>query len=192
MGDQGPPQEFDLRALNVALDRAKKRDATVAVAFMVICATLLLLVLWHDLPRALNGTLSNGQLFVLVVGTVGLMWILAIGARGLPRKRKGPQSLVIDFDTIELKFQGRPPLRLRWADPAVTLELQDLSQVDPNALSVETPYFMMVREVHSALTREAFETILAQAHLHGLNDATGPLNRWFAPSKALYHVIRGG
>ncbi len=187
-----PTWSFDIRAINEALDRAKKRDASIAVAFMVFCAAILLLVLWDDLPRALHGTLSNGQLFVLVVGTVGLTCILAIGARGLPRKRKGARSLIIDFDGIEMTFPDRESRRFRWADPTAVLELQDLSKVDPRVLSVSTPYFMVARDVHSALTQEAFDTILAQAEAHGLNDVVGPPRRWFAPSKAWYHMIRGG
>jgi len=160
------------------------------VAFTAFCLGLIVYVLLDDIPRAINGSLTGDQWFFLILFTGGLTWILVIAIRGLSRKRRGAQSISIDSNGIEFELPDRNPIRLNWNDPSFELELQDLRNVDQRMLSTTIQFFVVAGAIQSALTREAFEALIAQAKLHGLTDSVGPPTHWFAPSRAIYHTIR--
>ena len=180
---------FDVSDLNFALNRAKQRDNAVSAGAAVFCLAVVALLLGLDLSRALRGQLPAFGVFVFVVAIVWLLAITGALLWGIRRKRPGASSVLVNAEGMTLDVPSRTTLHILWSDPRLQVELHDLSRVDPRVLSVRTPYFLKIKGVHSAISKQAFEAILGQANDHGLVDQVRRASRWLSPANATVHVI---
>jgi hypothetical protein len=189
VSEQADGGNFDVRELNHALNKAKLRDKVASAVVAVFCLVIVILLLVFDLGRALHGQLPTFGVFVLLVTVVWLVGITSAAVWGIRRKRPGATSVQVSGQGLKLEVPERAAVQVLWSDPGLKVELHDLSLVNPRVLSVSTPYFLKVKGVHSAISKQAFEAILGQANDHGLVDQVRRANRWFAPASATVHVI---
>jgi hypothetical protein len=189
VSEQADGGNFDVRELNHALNKAKLRDNVASAATVVFCLVIVILLLAFDLGRALHGQLPTFGVFVLFVTVVWLVGITGVLVWGIRRKRPGAVSVQVDGQGMTLEVPERASVQVQWSDPGLRVELHDLSRVNPRMLSVPTPYFLKVKGVHSAITKQAYEAILGQATYHGLDDQVRHANRWLSPANAMVHVI---
>jgi hypothetical protein len=182
---------FDVRLLNAALDKAKRRDVAAGGFVVALVLAIVGYLLLTDVPRIALGAISAPQLVIFVIFVVGAVVIVAIAARGAGYKRRGAERITVGRAGLTLHFPNGTTMHSNWSDPHLSFELRDLTRVSRSALSVETPYFILIGKSHSALSREAFEQVLTEVQARGLLDAPGVDPRWLRSSDTIIHVVRG-
>jgi F0F1-type ATP synthase membrane subunit c/vacuolar-type H+-ATPase subunit K len=189
MSDDTRSTFYDLKNLNLALNRAKLRDALAAGFLVALCAVIAAVGTAVGAAQIASGTANGPRLFVLFAAVGGFLAILTIFLRRFHNKRRGGESLQITSTMIELTLPSQRRIQLVWEDPDLNFELQDFSGVDPAMMSSKTPYFLVAVGIQTALSREAFEAILAQVKDRRLQDRFGPASGWFAPTGMTTHAI---
>jgi hypothetical protein len=180
---------FDVRELNHALNKAKRRDNIASAGGVVFCLAVVALFLVSDLLRAFRGQLPA---FGVVVFAVSVVWLTAIAGvlvGAIRRKLPGAALLVVDAHGMGLELPDHTSVSVQWTDPHLHIELHDLSRVNSSMLSVDTPYFLRAAGKLTALSQPAFDAILDQVKAHDLVDQLRPASRWFSPAGAVHHIV---
>jgi hypothetical protein len=116
---------------------------------------------------------------VISIGTLGYCVYLLAHIRRT--KQKGARSVIVDTEGVEVVYSNRSKERVRWADPALKFEIQDLSSLDPRMLVVPSPYLLVVDRVSSALSSQAFSAVVFEARGHGIFVAQESMRGFYAP-----------
>ena len=182
---------FDVREANLQLNRAKRRINIVSGGLATFFLAIVLWLLFAELPRALNGSLSVFGLFLILVTVVWLVVLTSALVWGIWRKRPGAEVVQVDSHGMSLEISGRAPVHVLWSDPTLRMELHDLSKVDASLLAAQTTHYLRLREFYSALTERAYDAILEQVGSHCLVDQVGPASRWFWPAGVVRHRVSG-
>jgi len=187
---------FDVRAVNSHLDQVKRQrryGSLLFLAFVLVIA----LVFWFEFGPALEkGTISliplAGLIIVLGLAVAILLTILS-GWRSL---QPGPLTLRSSENEFELDYPDGRVDQFVLSTPGLAFQLHDFSKVDQALLTAGTPYFLLIRRAHAALTTEAYNAVLTQVEARGMIERTGKGKRWIfsaANSPTILHVrSRGG
>jgi hypothetical protein len=190
MADQAPDREFDLRSLNQDLNRSKRPLAMTSVALAVVLSAVALLFGVSDVPRWLNGSITGLQFLAFVVAVPVIATLVVVLAWGLRSKRPGAEWAHVSSKSLQLRFPNRRSILLSWSDPKLRFDLHDYSKVQPGVLSIQARYFLDVEGTDSALTPEAYRSIVDQVGAHGLSDQERAVSSWRAPAGVTVHSIR--
>ena len=183
-------REYDLRELNRTLDRGKQRDLIVSGLAAVFCTAIVSFLAVVNIPKLLVGSIAPFSSVVLIVVIVWLLVIIVVLVRGMPGKRRGPAYVRVGSEGMELGLMPRSPIRIRWSDADIQIELQDLSMVNADVMSVPARHFLKAKGLYSALSKQAFDAILEQVRAHDLAEEIRPAGRRFLPPGSTVHVVR--
>jgi hypothetical protein len=166
------PQTFDLTALAVHADRARRfrvrmnfAQISLGVALVALGAYFLLLP-----PPGAIPPFSTGPAIVIAIGA------LLVGVASWVRSSLGssPRKLIVSgrgvvFDDIP----RRKPLRLDWSDPHLKLDLYDMREIrrrNPKSQSKGYDFLIQVGGgPEAAVPEEAFNAIVVTARSQGLS-----------------------
>jgi len=173
--------EYDLRGL---IQGERRRDRWIVQVFVgFVCFGV-----------AATGVFLAGALFlgkrefadvlVMLLGTL----LLAFGLWGLYTvKRPSPVSLAVTDRGMEFRLSRGAPRLVAWTNPKLAVYLLDCTaapRAKRGAYSMSVP----MAGVMSDLPRQAFEEILAQASVNGLDVAVESYNRG-SPTGAIRRAI---
>jgi hypothetical protein len=189
MSEVGRAEKFDLRSLNLVLDRSKRVTAAASVVFIGIVSIFLGVLLGFDGSSVASGSASALKVVVVIAGTVALSCVIGMLVVSLFRRGRGAELLVVSDSHLQVVLPGGRVRTLVWTDPETRIELYDYGTVK---LPVATPYYLGLDQVLSALSAEAFIAIVGQVDRHNLVHDVRPASRWSEPTGVKIHQIRGG
>ncbi|MGA8536983.1 MAG: hypothetical protein WB789_06280 [Thermoplasmata archaeon] len=194
MSASAPDQEFDLTEVSARLAPLASRKRWIfigVIAFLLAFGSLIFGAKAEGLPyRSFDAyaIADLGLILAIVVVGLGIAVPAAI--------RAGPPAirLSIDDSGFDLTYPNGSIARTKWLDPRLRFDLVDMTQVNPAKLLSGNPYSVMVRGSQSALTPEAYMSLLAEVSSHGLVDDATLGSRWVfdADADPLIHRIRAG
>jgi hypothetical protein len=188
MGEFSEPSVFDLRGLNAALDRSKRRYAIISTTFIAILSGFGLVLLVAGWLKVASGSGYPVEVIALLGGGLWSCLLVVMVACGLRWTRPGAESVSTDSKQIELRYRKRPPSLIVWGDPNLRFELRDYSSTPAGSRSVDVRYTLLLKGRQTALSEESYRAILEQIRTHGLLDAVGSAP-WWSPDSATVHRV---
>jgi hypothetical protein len=165
--------EFDVRDLNVGLNRAKRRDKILLWINFGVVASLTSLLLVAFRSGVGPGELGEVRIFMVASCLGCLAYVCYVMNRGFRNKRLGANFVRVTEEGVELVYPDRASDLMKWTDPALTFSIHDLSSLDPKMLTTSTPYFLYVKEVPTALNVQAHDAIVSEARARAISVRPG-------------------
>jgi hypothetical protein len=172
---------FDLRLLGSELDVNSRgpRYSVLVVPFVFPLMLAFFLIALY--PRIEQGTLpAAGWLGILIVfGAAGL--IFSKSRHMFWGSRKAAVAVTVGADAIRIEYPEGTSVRMKWDDPGLNFELEDITDADPSRKVLSAQFFLTERQRTSALSPEAYTEILATARSRSRVSATTPRRSWMFP-----------
>ena len=185
---------FDVRGENAKLDQIKRRRR-LAGLLMLVFVIALVLPLWALYARSVERA-DEPEVKLNLVVLVGYLIFVALMAAtiasGRRRLRPGVVTVRSSDTGLDVDFADGFTDSVSWRDKRLYLELHDSSELPPSILIAGTPYFLVTRHAHAALTAEAFHAIFTELQSKGLIGTSRPGPWWLFSSSSSPRVYAAG
>lgn len=183
-------ETFDLSSLAVQLDRVKHTRRLFLLLPIGTIIFLFLLFVPETIARGFRGDASSLEIGVTLMVVLMGGGILGISISGI--RKLGPTAVVIRLDGkgIEVEYPRGASRHHRWNDPNLSMKLFDFSD-SAHLFPVETRYSVMIDQIESALTPEAFNRLYSHLDARSLIKRSERVRSLFYPVGVapLVHIV---
>lgn len=185
--------EFDLRELNIKMAAAQRTKRAVAVGLELFLVALGLVAFSLYGGQLISGTISLLRLVTLIIVLSIVVSCTMVIVPGIIRTLRHADWAKISSEGLELRLSPSRLIYVRWGDPKLAIDLFDSSQTPSSAFVVEIRHTMRTALSDSALTPQAFDSILSEAQNRGLQVTRTRGSRWIYPAAVAptMYLIRG-